>query len=187
MSEKLIDRKQVQKMFSLTTKQFSRVMRNIERRHPLESWIKRIKEDNKEKVYIKQECVEWLKEVYFNKEEYYLTLEIEFYKKRIFALEQELRIIPQTRKYRNTLLRFLDLEFNKSRNVIQVAVHRMQKEFPYPIKYEKAGMVFVKAEGVKWLHENYFRRDKLKELEEYKWMLQNQKNNSNIKDTLNFI
>ena len=45
----------------------------------------------------------------------------------------------------------------------------------------------VKAEGVKWLHENYFRRDYLKELEEYKWMLQNQKNNSNIKDTLRFI
>lgn len=31
MIEELIDRKQVQEMFSLTTKQFSRVMRNIER------------------------------------------------------------------------------------------------------------------------------------------------------------
>ena len=150
MSEELIDRKQVQDMFSLTTKQFGRVMRNIERRHPLESWIKRIKENNKEKIYIKQEGVEWLKEVYFNKKEHYLTLEIEFYKKRIFALEQELGIIPPPKKYQNTLLRFLDLEFNKSRNVIQVAVHRMQKEFSYPIKYEKAGIVFVKAEGVKW-------------------------------------
>ena len=59
MIEKLIDRKQVQEMFSLTTKQFGRVMRNIERRHPLEFGIKRIKENNKEKVYIKQECVEW--------------------------------------------------------------------------------------------------------------------------------
>ena len=187
MSNELIDRKQVQEMFSLTTKQFGRIIRNIERRHSLESWIKRIKENNKEKIYIKQECVEWLKEVYFNKEEHYLTLEIEFYKKRIFALEQELGINPQPKKYRNTLLRFLDLEFNKSRNVIQVAVHRMQKEFPYPIKFESAGMIFVKAEGVKWLHENYFRRDYLKELEEDKWMLQNQKNNRVIKDTLNFI
>ena len=187
MSEKLKDRKQVQEMFSLTTKQFGRIMRNIERRHPLESWIKRIKENNKEKVYIKQEYVEWLKEVYFNKEKHYLTLEIEFYKKRIFALEQKLGIISQPKKYQNTLLRFLDLEFNKSRNVIQVVVHRMQKEFPYLIKFEGSGMIFVKAEGVKWLHENYFRRDYLKELEEYKWTLQIQKNNSNIKDTLNFI
>lgn len=62
------------------------------------------------------------KEVYFNKKGLYLTLEIEFYKKRILALEQELGIISQPKKYQNTLLRFLDLEFNKSRNVIQVAV-----------------------------------------------------------------
>ena len=45
-------------MFSLITKQFGRIIGNIERRHPLEFWIKRIKENNKEKVYIKQECVE---------------------------------------------------------------------------------------------------------------------------------
>ena len=53
MSEKLIDRKQVQEMFSLTTTQFGRVTRNIERRHPLEFQIKRKKENYKEKVYIK--------------------------------------------------------------------------------------------------------------------------------------
>ena len=57
----------------------------------------------------------------------------------------------------------------------------MKKEFPYPIKFESVGMIFIKAEGVKWLYENYFRRDYLKELEEYKWMLQIQKNNRNIK------
>ncbi len=44
MSEKLIDRKQVHEMFSLTTKRFDRIMRNIEAGHPLESWIERIKE-----------------------------------------------------------------------------------------------------------------------------------------------
>ena len=60
----------------------------------------------------------------------------------------------------------------------------MQKEFSCLIKFESAGMIFVKAEGVKWLHENYFRRDYLKEIEEYKWLLQNQKNNRNIKDKL---
>lgn len=29
----------------------------------------------------------------------------------------------------------------------------------------------IKSEGVNWLYENYFRRDYLKELEEYKWKL----------------
>ena len=56
----------------------------------------------------------------------------------------------------------------------------MQKEFPYPIKFESAGMIFAKAEGVKWLHENYFRRDYLKELEEYKWELEIRKKYINI-------
>ena len=94
MSEKLIDRTQVQEMFPLTAKQFGRIMRNIERRHPLESWIKRIKENNKEKVYIQQECVEWLKEVYLNKEEHYLTLEIE-----LPSIDEQKRIVSILDKF----------------------------------------------------------------------------------------
>ncbi len=63
----------------------------------------------------------------------------------------------------------------------------MQKEFSYPIKYEKAGMFFVKAEGVKWLHENYFIRDYLKSLEEYKWHLEIQKKQFNISKNNRFV
>ncbi len=49
-------------------------MRNIKRRHKHDYclWIKRDK-DKKTKMYVNQECVDWLKEVYFNKEEHYLT------------------------------------------------------------------------------------------------------------------
>ena len=176
MSEEWIERKDVQEIFSLTTKQFGRVMRNIKRRHPFEKWIINKPENNKMKTYIRKECVDWLKEVYFNKEEYYLILEIQFYKKRIMTLEEELGIPHKVKEYQNTLLRFLDIEFNKSRNVIQVAVHRMQKEFSYPIKYEVSGILFIKAEGVKWLYENYFKRNYLKELEEYKHDLESRKN-----------
>lgn len=146
MNEEWIDRKFIQEMFSLTTKQFGRVMRNIERRHPLEFWIKRIKENNKEKVYIKQECVEWLKEVYFNKEEHYLTLEIKFYQKRIFALEQELGIDHRRNKYVSTSLRFLPYKFDKSVSAIHVALHRMRKFFPYPITFEENDVICVKEE-----------------------------------------
>lgn len=181
MSEKLIDRKQVQEMFSLTTKQFGRVMRNVERRHPLESWIKRIKENNKEKVYIKQECVEWLKEVYFNKEEQYLTSEIRFYKKKIFELENELEIDHKRNKFESFSLRFLPCLFGKSVSTIHVALHRMRKFFPYPITFEENDVICVKEEGVKWLYEDYFKRDYLKELEKYKWHLEIRKNNLKFK------
>lgn len=87
MDDEWTDRKEVQEMFSLTTKQFGRVMRNIKRRHERDyySWINRDK-DKKTKMYIKQECVDWLKEVYFNKEEHYLNSEIRFYIKRRFLI-----------------------------------------------------------------------------------------------------
>lgn len=144
----------------------------LERRHPLEFWIKRIKENNKEKVYIKQECVEWLKEVYFNKEEHYLTSEIRFYKKKIFDLENELGIDHKRNKYESFSLRFLPYLFGKSVSAIHVALHRMKKVFPYPITFEDDGVICVKEEGVRWLYENYFKRYYLKELEEYKWELE---------------
>jgi len=95
-----IERKEVQEMFSLTTKQFGRVMKNIKRRHEHDYclWIK-IDKDRKTKMYVNQECVDWLKEVYFNKEEHYLTSEIRFYKKKIFDLENELGINHKRNKY----------------------------------------------------------------------------------------
>lgn len=51
----------------------------------------------------------------------------------------------------------------------------MQQNFSYPLKYIKDGKVYVKAEGVKWLNEKYFRKSYLKELENYKLALQRAK------------
>ena len=48
----------------------------------------------------------------------------------------------------------------------------MRKEFPYSITFEDDGVICVKEEGVRWLYESYFKRDYLKELEEYKWELE---------------
>lgn len=182
MSEEWMERKEVQKMFLLTTKQFGRVMRNIKRRHEYDYylWIKRDK-DKKTKMYVNQECVEWLKEVYFNKEEHYLTSEIRFYKKKIFDLENELGIDHKRKKYQSFSLRFLPYLFGKNISAIHVALHRMKKAFPYPITFEDDGVICVKEEGVRWLKENYFKRDYLKELEEYKWELEIRKNNVKVK------
>lgn len=51
----------------------------------------------------------------------------------------------------------------------------MQQHFSYPLKYNKNGKVYVKAEGVKWLNEKYFRKSYLEELEKYKLALQRAK------------
>lgn len=182
MNDEWIERKVVQEMFSLTTKQFGRVLRNIKRRHKYDYcfWIKRDK-DKQTKMFVNQECVDWLKEVYFNKEEHYLTSEIRFYKKKIFDLENELGIEHKRNKYKSFALRFLPYWFGKSISSIHVALHRMKKVFPYPITFEDDSVICVKKEGVRWLYENYFKRDYLKELEEYKRQLENRKNNMKFK------
>lgn len=57
----------------------------------------------------------------------------------------------------------------------------MRKVFPYPITFEDNEVIYVKEEGIKWLYENYFRKDYLKELEKYKWKLEIRKNNVKVK------
>ena len=99
-----------------------------------------------------------------------------FIKKKIFDLENKLGIDHKRNKYVSTSLRFLPYKFGKSISAIHVALHRMRKIFPYHITFEDDGIIYVKEEGVKWLYENYFRRDYLKELEEYKWKLENRRN-----------
>lgn len=164
MNDEWIDRKDVQEMFSLTTKQFGRILRNIKRRHEHDYnlWIKK-DEDKKPKMYINQECVDWLKEVYFNKEEHYLTSEIRFYKNKIFDLENELGINRKRNKYQSFSLRFLPYFFGKSVSAIHVALYRMRNVFPYSITFENDGVICVKEEGVRWLYENYFKINYLKE------------------------
>ena len=71
--------------------------------------------------------------------------------------------------------------FSKNISAIHVALHRMKKAFPYPITFEDDGVICVKEEGVRWLKDNYFKRDYLKELEEYKWELEIIKNNVKVK------
>lgn len=71
--------------------------------------------------------------------------------------------------------------FGKSISTIHVALHRMKKVFPYPITFEDNDVICVKEEGVRWLYEDYFKRDYLKELEEYKWELEIRKNNVKVK------
>src|SRR5699024_9238734 len=112
---------------------------------------------------------------------HYLTSEIEFYKEKIFELENELGIDHRRNKYVSTSLRFLPYKYDKSVSAIHVALHSMRKFLPYPITFEEDDVICVKEEGIKWLYENYFKRDYLKELEEYKWHLEMQKNNLKFK------
>ena len=59
-------------------------------------------------------------------------------------------------------------EFQKTRDSVDVAVHKMVKVLGSDVKYKKNNEVVIKSYGVKWIYERYYREGYLKELECYK-------------------
>lgn len=185
MEFKSLEKWHVLRNFNLNEKQFKRLEKKMIKRHPLEYWIQeRITPNGCKVVYIKIEFIEWLKEVYFNKDKYYLDAEIEFFEKQVLRLEHELNIEHYEFKYEDMSLIDLRTFFNRSKNVIGVAVNRMEKRTNKSYKYIANGIVMISKEGVKWLAEKYFRKQYLKDLEIYKLLLQNIKRKQNGLDEI---
>lgn len=176
MEFKSVEKWRVQKDLNLTEVQLEKIIHRMIKRHPLENWVITRRANNGEKVvYLKLEFVNWLKEVYFNKEKYYLDLDIDFFERQILRLEEELNISHFNFDYPNQSLKDLRSYFNKSKNVIGVAVNKMNKQTNSSYKYIEDGKVMISKEGVKWLAEKYFRRAYLKDIENYKLELQKRK------------
>ena len=180
MEFKSMEKWRVLQKFNMSEKQYKRLVNRLKRRHPNESWIDEHFAQNGERVvYIKLELVEWIEEVYFNNNLFYLDAEIFFFKKQILRLEDELNFHHNEFEYNDISLYDLRSYFNRSKNAIGVAVNRMEKRTNESFKYLRDGKVIISKEGVKWLSEKYFRKDYLKKLEFYKLELQNVKRKRN--------
>lgn len=176
MEFKSIEKWRVQKDLNLTEVQLNNVIRRVEKRHPLEEWVSfRVANNGEEIEYLKLEFFNWLKEVYFNHEKYYLDLEIEFFEKQIRRLEKELNISPHEFKYEDISLKDLRSYFNRSKSAIGRAINQMDKQINNSYRYVKDGKVMITKEGVRWLVQKYFRRAYLQDLELYKLELQKRK------------
>lgn len=139
------------------------------KRHILEEWFfVRSANNNQKTMYISNEGLDWLKEVYFNKNGYYLDLDIAFFENIIKNQEQKLDIDHKIKKYQDMSIIDLMYQFKKSRMAIDTAVSRMIKRTSINYKYIIDDEVIIKAEGVRWLYEKYFRLAYLEELENYK-------------------
>lgn len=153
----------------VSEKELDNAIKNMTKRHILEDWMfVRSASNNQKTMYISNEGFDWLKEVYFNKNGYYLDLDISFFEKLIIKKEQELSLSHKKKEYFDTSVTDLMSEFNKSRTAIKTAVSRMTKRTGINYKYILDGEVIIKAEGVKWLYEKYFRLAYLDYLESYK-------------------
>ena len=137
---------------NMNERQYKRLVKRLERRYPNERWIDEDFAQNGERVvYLKLEFVEWIEEVYFNNNIFYLDAEINFFRKQILRLENELHFTHNEFEYKDISLYDLKSYFNKSKNTIGVAVNRMEKRTNQSFKYLKDGKVIISKEGVKWL------------------------------------
>lgn len=79
-------------------------------------------------VLFNLECVNWLNEVYFNKNGFFLDREIHFLNAKIKDLENELGISHHEKNYPYLNVKELQEYFDKSNSSILKAIERMNKK-----------------------------------------------------------
>ena len=167
----------VEKKLGVSEKQLDRAIKVMEKFHYFENWIYyRLGPSSDLIVFLNLEFVDWLKQVYFNKQGFYLDREIKFLEKQISDMENELNIQHFEKVYPYLNVKELQEYFNKSNSSILKAIERMNKDLS--CKCYMDGKLYVKPIGVKWLDQKYYRKSYIKELLNYKQKL-NEKENKN--------
>lgn len=164
----------VEVKLGVSKKQMDKAIKVMEKYHYFENWIKYRLGPTNLIVLFNLEFVDWLKEVYFNKNGFFLDREIRFLNARIKDLEKELDNSHYEKIYSYLNVRELQKYFGKSNSSILKAIERMNKKID--CKYYKDGKLYIIPTGVKWLDQNYYRKSYLKELLKYKKLLNGKEN-----------
>lgn len=161
------------KQLEVSEKEIDIAIKNMVRRHPFENWMYvRNASNNQKTTYISNEGIEWLKQVYFNRNKFYLDLDILFFENLVKILEEKNNLPHKNKVYDDMNIKSLMSLFNKSRIALDTAISRMNKRTGKDYKEIIDGEVIIKSDGVKWLYEKYFRLAYLEELENYKLELE---------------
>lgn len=176
MAKKYQDKCDVEKELNLTTKQLDKAERRMLEKHPLEDWIYVRNASNGETtIYYDRQFIKWIKEVYLIRNKYYLDLEIDFYERLIKEIVSEKNIDYHPIEYKDMDAKEMMDYFEKDYKNIKVAIHKMHNTFNSNLKYYKDGSLIIKAEGIKWINEKYYRISYLKYLEKLKLSLEGNK------------
>lgn len=156
----------------MSEEEFFRALENAKRRHSYERWVlEKTAQNGQFIININVECALWLEEVYYNKSRYYLDLEIEFFEKRVKNLEEQLNIQHKEKQYNDMAVPDIMKYFWKTRNSVDVAIHKMVKVLGEDVRYRKDNKVMIRDYGIKWLDQKYYRLSYLNYLEAYKLKL----------------
>lgn len=167
----------VERKLGATKEQLNRAIKVMEKYHYFENWIwYRLGPTNDLIVLFNLEFVSWLKEVYFNRNGFFLDREIHFLNARILDMESKLGISHLEKAYPYLNVKELQEYFGKSSSSILKAIERMNRKID--CKCYRKGNLYITPTGVKWLYQNYYRKSYFKELLDYKQKL-NEKENKN--------
>lgn len=173
MAKKFQDKLYVKEELSLTDKQLDRIVKKMKERHPLENWFFVRKALNgEETTYFNRQFIRWIKEVYLNKSKDYLTLEILFFEKEIKLICDEQNIDYEPLKYSDMSIKELCNYFKRNSDSIRTAIWKLPTELKEECKYIENNILYIKAEGVKWIHKNFYRKSYLEYLEKTKLFLE---------------
>ncbi len=172
MRKKYYDKEYVLNDLCISERQLDRAIKKVSERHPLESkWVVIRNASNVETtIYLCTEFIKWIKEVYL-KDGYYLDLEINFYESLLKELEINLDNQKDVIKYRDMSVEEMVNFFQRDKENIRVAISKMNKSNSEDLKYYKDDVLFIRAKGIKWINEKYYRKDYLKYLENQKQLM----------------
>lgn len=169
MNNKFQDRWYVEKELNMTPKRLNRAIKTMWKRHPAENWIYIRKSNNNQRTeYLSLEFVEWLKEVYLANDKYYLDLEISSYERLVNKLEYELDIPHNQIQYNYISKKEMMEFFDKDLKSIDMAISKMRERYNKDLKYVEDEIIFIKADGIKYINEKYYCKGYLKYLEDLK-------------------
>lgn len=173
MQKKYYDKEYVLKnILCISERQLDRAIKKVSERHPLESkWIVIRNAPNGETtIYLCTEFIKWIEEVYL-KDGYYLDLEINFYESLLKELEVNSEIQNEVLKYNDMSVDDMVNFFKRDKENIRVAISKMNKSNSEDLKYYKGDILYIRAKGIKWINEKYYRKDYLKYLESQKQLM----------------
>ena len=167
-------RNDVERKLGVSEERLNHAIKVMEKYHYFENWIWYRLGPTDLIVVFNLEFVSWLKEVYFNKNGFFLDREIHFLNAKIKDLENELGISHYEKNYPYLNVKELQEYFGKSSSSILKAIERMDKKIN--CKCYKKGKLYINPTGVKWLDQKYYRKFYIKELLDYKQKLNEMEN-----------
>ncbi len=140
------------------------------KKHPTCRW--RSEKIKSRRYFILYEAYLWLIHVYFQSEKSQIDADIDFFKCRIKAYEELLKIENNENWWNEDMnIKQLEKYFNRAESSIRKAIKKMCDNGFSNYKYLENNKVIISRKGVEWIGKNVFKQKYLELLEKYKMEL----------------